>query len=136
VRRRGTTGEDFAVLAAEVSDSPSKANAGLVGPISLADLSPEIRTALEGLKAGDVSPVIKSAAGFQILKIETLTEKETLPYDKARDRISEQVFQRKQQEEFLKYLGKLRAQAIIEWKSPELQKAYEQGLKAGIVPEA
>ena len=136
VRRRGTTGEDFAVLAAEVSDSPSKANAGLVGPISFADLSPEIRTALEGLKAGDVSPVIKGSAGFQILKIETLTEKETLPYDKARNQISEQVYQRKAQEEFLKYLEKLRTQAIIEWKSPELQKAYEQGLKQGIVPEA
>ena len=46
--------------------------------------------------------------------------------------ISERVFTGKRQEEFIKYLEKLRSEAIIEWKNDELKKAYEQGL----TPEA
>jgi len=32
--------------------------------------------------------------------------------------------------EFHKYLEKLRSEAIIEWKNPDIRKAYEQGLAA------
>jgi hypothetical protein len=38
------------------------------------------------------------------------------------------VFTDKRNNEFLKYLVKLRAQAIIEWKNEDLKKAYEEGL--------
>ena len=31
--------------------------------------------------------------------------------------------------EYQKYMQKLRAQAIIEWKNPEVKKAFEEGLK-------
>src|SRR6266540_434111 len=44
IRERVTKGgESFEKLAAEVSDAPSKANAGLIGPISLNDLSADLR---------------------------------------------------------------------------------------------
>ena len=35
----------------------------------------------------------------------------------------------KRKREFTKYLEKLRSQAIIEWKNPEIKKAYDEGLK-------
>ena len=34
----------------------------------------------------------------------------------------------KRKDEFDKYLAKLRAQAIIEWKNPDIKKAFEEGL--------
>jgi parvulin-like peptidyl-prolyl isomerase len=136
IRRRAAAGEAFDKLASELSDSPSRANAGLIGPISLEDLAKEIRDVVEPLKPGDLSEVFRTAAGLQILKIETMTDREITPYDKARDRIGEKVFTTKQQEEFQKYLEKLRGQAIIQWKSPDLQKAYEEGLKLGITLDA
>ena len=52
-----------------------------------------------------------------------------MSFDKAKDQISDRVFTGKRTEEFQKYLEKLRSQAIIEWKNPELKKAYEEGLK-------
>ena len=51
-----------------------------------------------------------------------------MPFEQAREQISERVFTDKRKDEFQKYLEKLRAQAIIEWKNDEVKKAYEEGL--------
>ena len=52
IRRRVTAGgENFEKLAAEMSDSPSKANAGLIGPLSVNDISPDLRKLVEAMKA-------------------------------------------------------------------------------------
>ena len=45
LRARALKGEDFAKLAAELSDAASKANGGLIGPINRDELSPALRDA-------------------------------------------------------------------------------------------
>jgi peptidyl-prolyl cis-trans isomerase SurA len=130
IRKRTTTGgENFEKLAAEISDSPSKANAGLIGPLSVNDLSPDLRKLVESMKAGDVSEPVRTARGYQLLKLEAITPTNTLPLDKAREQISERVFTDKRKAEFQKYLQKLRTQAIIEWKNEDVKKAFEEGMK-------
>jgi peptidyl-prolyl cis-trans isomerase SurA len=131
IRERATTGgESFEKLAADVSDAPSKANAGLIGPISMNDLSADLRKMIEALKAGDVTPVTRMARGYQLYKLEALTTAQTMPFEQARDQIGDRVFTDKRKAEYQKYLEKLRAQAIIEWKNPDVKKAFEAGLKA------
>ena len=130
IRQRTTTaGENFEKLAADISDSPSKANAGLIGPLSVNDLSPELRKLIESMKAGEVSEPVRTTRGYQLLKLEAITPTNTLPLDKAREQISERVFTDKRKAEFQKYLQKLRAQAIIEWKNEDVKKAFEEGMK-------
>ena len=130
VRRRVTTGgESFDKVAAESSDAPSKANAGLIGPISVNDLSADLRKIVEGLKVGGVSEIVRSSRGFQIFKLETSTPTETMPFDQAREQISERVFTDKRKAEYQKYLDKLRGQAIIEWKNQDVKRAFDEGLK-------
>ena len=130
IRRRVTSGgESFEMLAAEVSDSPSKANAGLIGPLSVNDISPDLRAQIEGMKPGTVGPVLRTARGYQILRLETMTPVQTLTLEQARDQIGEHVFTDKRKKEFQKYLEKLRAQAIIEWKNPDVKKAFDLGVK-------
>ena len=130
IRKRVTIGkENFEKLAAELSDSPSKANAGLIGPLSVNDLSPDLRKLVESMKAGDVSEPARTARGYQLLKLETITPTNTLPLAQAREQISERVFTDKRKAEFQKYLQKLRAQAIIEWKNEDVRKAFEEGMK-------
>src|SRR5207248_1695040 len=82
IRRRVTTGgEDFEKVAADVSEAPSKANAGLIGPISVTELSPELRAAVQTMKAGDVTPVMGgSRGGYQLFKLETITPVQTAPF--------------------------------------------------------
>jgi peptidyl-prolyl cis-trans isomerase SurA len=130
IRQRAQAGEAFDKLAVEVSDSPSKANGGLVGPLSLSDLSNDLRTLLESMKENDLTPVLKTSAGFQVLKLETMSAADTKPFALAKPDIDNKVFEIKMRDETERYLVKLRSQAIIEWKNPDLKKAYEQGLKA------
>ena len=130
IRTRVTTGgESFEKMAADVSDAPSKANAGLIGPISLEDVNADLRTLIEAMKVGEVSQVIRLPRGYQLLKLESLSEAQTLSFDQAREQIGERVFTDKRKAEFQKYLEKLRAQAIIEWKNQDVKKAFEQGLR-------
>ncbi len=130
IRTRVTTGrESFETVAADVSESPSKANAGLIGPLSVTDISPDLRKLIESMKPGDVSELIRTPRGYQILKLETISTAQTMTLDQAREQISERVFTDKRRAEFQKYVEKLRAQAIIEWKNQDVRKAFEEGVK-------
>jgi peptidyl-prolyl cis-trans isomerase SurA len=128
IRKRITGGEAFDKVAAEVSDSASKANGGLIGPLNVTDLSADFRKIIEGLKPGDMTSVIRTQRGYQILKLESATPTKILEFEKARDQISERVFTDKRRDEFQRYLVKLRAQAIIDWRNQDVKRAYEEGL--------
>ena len=128
LRQRLVAGESFDKLVAEASDAPSKANAGLVGPLNMNDLSPDLQKLIESMKVGDLTSVVRNSRGYQILKLESSTPTETMPFDQARQQISDRVVTGKRAEEFTKYLAKLRSQAIIEWKNDEVKKAFEQGV--------
>jgi peptidyl-prolyl cis-trans isomerase SurA len=130
IRSRALAGESFEKLAADFSDAPSRANAGLVGPLNLSDLSPEVRALLEPMKVGDVTAVLRGPRGYQLLKLEARSAAELTPFDKAREEIGNRIYNDKRNQEFQKYLAKLRSQAIIEWKSQDLKKAYDQALAA------
>lgn len=123
-------GESFEKLAASLSDAPSRANAGLIGPINLNDLSAGMQKLVSGMKVGDVSEAIRTGRGYQILKLESETKAEVMPFEQAREKISDRVFTGKRQAEFQKYLAKLRDEAIIEWKNTDIEKAYKEGLAA------
>jgi parvulin-like peptidyl-prolyl isomerase len=82
------------------------------------------------MQVGDVSELLRGPRGYQILKLDSSTPAQTMPFEKAREEISTRVFNEKQRAEVRKFLETLRAQAIIEWKNPDLQKAYDAGLES------
>jgi peptidyl-prolyl cis-trans isomerase SurA len=129
-------GANFEQLARDSSDAPSHTTGGLVGPINVDDLSADFRTIITAMKVGDVTNVLRTPRGYQILKLDASTPGVTQPFEQAKDRISDRVFTDKRRQEFDKYLEKLRNEAIIEWKNPEVQKAYEAGLKQKEQPPA
>jgi peptidyl-prolyl cis-trans isomerase SurA len=129
VRAKIIAGEPFARLASDYSDSGSKANGGLVGPLQRTDLSEDLQRAVAGLKTGGVTPVLRTSRGYQIIKIEALQETTTRTFDDARADIADKIAGTKREGEFKKYIARLRAEAIIDWKNDEVKKAYEAGLK-------
>jgi peptidyl-prolyl cis-trans isomerase SurA len=126
LRARALKGEDFAKLAAETSESASKANGGLIGPFARSDMSPQLQQVIETMKQGDVTPPMRTAKGYQIFKLEALTTPALQPFDGVRDLIADKVAGARTQTEMRKFLSRLRAQALIEWKNDELRKVYEK----------
>ena len=130
VRAKIIAGEPFARLAADYSDSGSKANGGLVGPLAKSDLSEDLQKAIAGLKTGDVTPVLRTTRGYQIIKIETLQDTTTQAVRRSARRHRRQDRQRASARASIeKFIARLRAEAIIDWKNDEIKKAYEVGLK-------
>lgn len=128
VRERLLKGEPFPKVAAEVSSSPSKANGGLIGPIHMDELAPQLQELLGKLKVGDVADVVRTTRGYQVLKLESRTEGRSRTFDEARNDIGRRVIEGKSRAAMQKYLDELRAQADIDWKNTELERAYNQAL--------
>jgi tetratricopeptide (TPR) repeat protein len=69
VAQRLRRGADADALAAAESIDPSAARGGLIGPVVLAELRAEMRDALEALKPGETSGVIRLPTGFGIVQL-------------------------------------------------------------------
>lgn len=128
-RKRLLAGEPFPRLAADMSDSPSKANGGLVGPVTGDVLAPELLKAIEGLETGELTGVMRTSRGYQIVKIESIKEAAVKPFEDSKSEIADRIATEKRRVEFGGFLEKLRAQAIIDWKNDEIKKAWEVGLE-------
>ncbi len=125
-RGRVLSGEKFSVVAAEVSDSPSKANGGLVGPVNRDELADDVRELIERLGVGDVSAVGRTSQGHQFFKLESVTDASPPPFEELRDTIANDVFNERGRTALNMFLEKLQDEATIEWKDEAAQKAFER----------
>lgn len=125
-RGRALKGEDFAALVAEMSQSGSKANGGLIGPLNLNELAEGLQKILAPLKTGEIAEPIRTPVGYQLLKIELKDDASVQPFEAVRTDVSNRVQGERSQAEMGKFVEALRAQAIIEWKDEDLRKVYEQ----------
>ncbi len=130
VRAKILAGEPFARLAADYSDSGSKANGGLVGPLAKSEL---VRRSAEGdCRPQDRRRDAGAAHGARLSDHQDrkpLQDTTTKPFEEARGEIADKIANGKRQGEYRKFIAKLRAEAIIDWKNDEIKKAYEVGLK-------
>src|SRR5512134_1760717 len=63
-------GERFVAVARAESTAPSAEIGGWLGKVTLAELRPEVRQALEGVKPGRTTPIVRIPTGFAIFKVE------------------------------------------------------------------
>jgi parvulin-like peptidyl-prolyl isomerase len=125
-RARALKGEDFAALVTEISQSGSKANGGLIGPLNLAELAEGLQKVLGPLKTGDIAEPIRTPVGYQLLKVELKDEATVQPFEAVRSDVAMKVQGERSEVEMRKFVESLRGQAIIEWKDEDLKKMYEQ----------
>lgn len=125
-RERAAKGEDFAKIAAEISESGTKANGGLIGPVLMSDLNPALAEIFSKLKPGEISEPIRTAEGYQIFKLDTRSESQPEMFEKVRDRIAQKIYDTRLDGEMKKYVEKLRVAALIEWKDPAYKQMYEK----------
>lgn len=89
LRSRIVGGEDFAQVAREASEDPSRENDGLIGWVREGLLLPELEAPVFALKNGEVSGVLPSRRGFHIFKAEGRRPAGIYPFEEIRDQLQE-----------------------------------------------
>ncbi|MGJ4996980.1 peptidylprolyl isomerase [Bradyrhizobium sp. HKCCYLS3077] len=85
-------GEDFTVVAAEVSDDPvTKSRGGDFGWRIRPELSKEYADAAFAMKNGDISPLIRTGIGLHIIKLEDRRTRKPPEFDTVRERVAAMV---------------------------------------------
>ena len=114
-------GADFAALAKAESDGKRGRESGGQQPIILfSAMSPDMQKALASLKPGDVSPPVKTAAGYVVVKVEGRTRELPKDFEKNRQQLLAGFAQRRQSQAWQDYTQKLRQSARVEVVDPEL----------------
>jgi peptidyl-prolyl cis-trans isomerase C len=94
VLERLKNGEDFAKVAAEVSDDPgTKDKGGDLDFFPKGSMIPAFEEAAFALKPGEMSGLVETEYGFHIIKMEEKKEAVIEPYDKIKDKVKEQALQ-------------------------------------------
>ena len=104
-------GEDFVVVAKEVTEDPSgKANGGDLGYFTMTQMVPEFSTVAFKLDKGQISDPVKTQFGWHVIKVEDKRTKPLPKFEDVKGQI-EQYLSRKAQAELV---TKLRTEAKIE----------------------
>ena len=107
-------GEDFATLAKEVSDCPSKEKGGDLDFFPRGKMIKPFEDAAFSMKVGDVSDIVETQFGYHIIKVTDKKADGVTPFEQVKDRIAQALKQKKSDEELVKYLDNLKSQAKIE----------------------
>jgi parvulin-like peptidyl-prolyl isomerase len=113
IKARLEAGEDFAGIAARVSIGPEAARGGDLGWISRGTMPEPLDETLFRLPEGRVSPVIKSAYGYHILKVTEKRPSRARTFEECKGDLKAAILVRKQDEAFTAWLEKLKAKAVI-----------------------
>jgi peptidyl-prolyl cis-trans isomerase C len=104
-------GEDFAKVAAEVTEDPSgKANGGDLGFFTKEQMVPEFADVAFGLDKGKISDPVKTQFGWHVIKVEDKRQKPAPNYDEVKPQLEAFVTRKAQAE----LVTKLREGAKVE----------------------
>jgi parvulin-like peptidyl-prolyl isomerase len=108
-------GGDFAALAKKWSTDPgSKEKGGDLGwPTT--PYVPEFQKAIDSLKVGQISGLVKTQYGWHIIKVLEIRGQAVKPFEKVKDQIKQILLQQQQADTFQKLLDQLKKAAKIEY---------------------
>ena len=87
ILKRAQAGEDFATLAKNFSEGPSKTNGGDLGFFTQGTMVPTFDQAVFALTPDSISDIVKTDFGYHIIKVEEVRPASTRSIDAARDEI-------------------------------------------------
>ncbi|MEJ2744645.1 MAG: peptidyl-prolyl cis-trans isomerase [bacterium] len=115
LRKKIKKGADFAKLARENSECPSKAKGGDLGYFEKGKMVKPFEETAFGMKVGRISDVVETQFGYHLIKVTEHEKAGVTPFEKARDQLEEFLNNQKRQGDINEYLQRLRAAAKIEY---------------------
>lgn len=106
-------GDDFSDVARRYSQGSTAKDGGDLGTFKKGDLSPQIEAIVFQMSKGQISDVIQTRTGFEILKVDDHLAAELQPLDKVEPDIRNTIHAQKMQPRMRDYLAELREQSYI-----------------------
>jgi peptidyl-prolyl cis-trans isomerase C len=108
-------GADFAKLAAENSDCPSKSQGGDLGFFGRGQMVKPFEDAAFAMKVNQVSDIVESEFGYHLIKVTGREEAGVVPLKDVRDKLASFLTRQKKQKAVGEHLQKLRSNAKVEY---------------------
>ena len=106
-------GENFEVIAAEVSDCPSKSKGGMLGVFGRGQTVPAFEEAAFSQKVGEIGPVVETSFGYHVIEVLDRKEAREAPFSEMSERISNHLVAQKKDKAVKEYIESLKAEATI-----------------------
>jgi len=110
---RARKGEEFATVATEVSEAPSRAKGGSLGTIAKNELIKEIDTAVFQSKAKDIVGPIESTFGFHVILVEERLPEILPSFESIKETLKTESTEEVYQRDLRLYLEGLRKDAYV-----------------------
>jgi peptidyl-prolyl cis-trans isomerase SurA len=106
-------GGNFAELARQYSEGPSADQSGLLGTFRAGELLPGFEEAATALQPGEISDVIRTRAGFHIIRVEAKKAGAYKSFEAVREELKAELLQSKTEQKYQEWLEVLRQGAYI-----------------------
>jgi len=103
--------QDFADLAREYSDGPTKNNGGDLGYLRKGQLEKQFESKVLALKKGEITDIIETEYGFQIFKVTDIKPETILAYETVKEKVKKFLVDEKTKQAADLYAKKLREKA-------------------------
>ncbi|MGD1076304.1 MAG: peptidylprolyl isomerase [Thermodesulfovibrionales bacterium] len=107
-------GQDFAALAREQSDGPTRANGGDLGYIKAGQLDKQFESTVFALKTGETTDIIETDYGFHLLRVTDRKPETVLAYESVKEKIRQFLRDEKAKQEADLQAKTLRDKASVE----------------------
>jgi peptidyl-prolyl cis-trans isomerase C len=114
IQKRLQKGEDFAILAKDFSQSASAAQGGDLGTVPRGRMPKDFEDAAFSLKPGEVSGVVETGLGFQLIKVHEKTPQKVVPFKEVEEKIRQHLVNQKLKQRVEDYLTEVKKTAKIE----------------------
>jgi peptidyl-prolyl cis-trans isomerase C len=112
--KRAKKGEDFAVLAKELSDDGSKQNGGDLGFFPRGRMVGPFEETAFALQPNQISEVVRTQFGYHVIKVEERKTGRALAFAEAQEQVKEDLTREQTYERYQQYVGGLRGKAKVE----------------------
>ena len=113
LKLRLDNGENFATLAQENSDGPSKTKGGDLGFFSREQMVPPFSEAAFALQPGQTSDVVQTRFGYHLIRVTERQAEQTMAYNEVKEAISARLRQEQEGQKIDAYLEKIKEHADI-----------------------